>query len=169
VISDEYNDVPKQNKKCFLFAMCYSLYFSLSISVRNERPSSIAMQRPSPSSPPTPPLPRPLPLPHNLPHLWSPHLVPLVSTISTARGGAVALRVIIVSFAIVIVVVVLVAVVTGFVVVFVVVAILSKPLSRFPPAYCYRSLNVLIRSLNLFHDHVFTEYVHCSLNVLACS
>merc|ERR1719167_1800122 len=108
---------------------------------------------------PRPLPPPPLPPPRNLTHLWSPHLVPFVSTISTARGGAVALRVIIVSVAIVIVVVVLVVVVIGFVVVFDVVAILSKPLSRFPPAYCYRSLNVLIRLLNLFHDHVFTECV----------
>jgi len=106
------------------------------------------MQRPSPSSPPTPPLlrpPPPPPVPHNLTHLWSPHLVPFVSTISTARGGAVALRVIIVSFAIVIVVVALVAVV-----VFVVVAIPSKPLSRFPPAYCLPFIECA---------HSFTEYV----------
>lgn len=122
--------------------MRYSLYFSLSISVKQvsfvDR-DAMAVNR-FRSSPPTLPLPRPPPPPpppltNSLTHLWSSHLVPFVSTISSARGGAVALRVIIVSVAIVIVVVVLVVVVVGFVVVFVVVAILSRPLSRFPPAY----------------------------------
>merc|ERR1719167_1350291 len=119
---------------------------------------------------PRPLPPPPLPPPRNLTHLWSPHLVPFVSTISTARGGAVALRVIIVSVAIVIVVVVLVVVVIGFVVVFDVVAILSKPLSRFPPAYCYRSLNVLTRllgTISLVSQQAYTNVntFNYSLNI----